>query len=459
MKQLLFIFFIGAISSLSMAPISFPPAILLGIAILYQKLERSISWKRSTLLGFTFSLGYFGFSLSWIGNALLVEGNPYWWAWPLAVSGLPIILSCFTAIATTTHYFIKQKTSGALSAVSFIILISVAELARGNMFTGFPWNSYGYTWISIPQIAQVASLYNIYLLSTLTIFWGTSLGIFASCKTDNIKKNLFLALTILSFSSAYIFGAKQINNYETKKTNLGITVVQPNIAQKDKWNNTKRLKHFADLIELSYNNSDINKHTHLIIWPETAIAQNLLDAPWAINMIREMLKNYKNDAYLITGALRYKEGKHYNSIITFNKNAEIISIYDKSHLVPFGEYMPMSNIIDIAPIVGFSGFTPGKKIKEVILNAALSFTPKICYEIIFPDKTKSKTNIIVNVTNDAWYGNSAGPYQHLVQSQFRAIENKKTVLRAANTGISAIINPLGYIEQKQTLSLRGSITQ
>lgn len=459
MKHIIFIFVIGALASLSMAPTSFPPAILLGLAILYQKLENSTSCKRSAVLGFTFSLGYFGFSLSWIGNALLVEGNPYWWAWPLAISGLPIILSCFTAAATATHFYIKKHTTKIISTASFVILITASEIARGHLFTGFPWNLYGYTWIKTMPIAQVASLHNIYLLSALTIFWAALLGFCASCKIDKIQKTISLIIILSSFSVAYVFGTNKIQNYKPIKTDTDIIIVQPNIKQSEKWDNTKRPKHFASLIELSRNKTNANKKNHLIIWPETAIAQDILNAPWATNMIKEMLNSYPNDAYLITGALRNERNSHFNSIVTFNGDAEIVNIYDKSHLVPFGEYMPLSNIIDISPIVGFSGFEKGNKVKKMKINEQISFTPKICYEIIFPDTENHYTDFIINVTNDAWYGNSTGPYQHLVQTQFRAIEQRKTVLRSANTGISAIINPLGYITKKQNLLEGGVIRE
>lgn len=459
MKHLIFVFILGALGALSMAPINFPPAILIGIAVLYQKAQKSTSWRYSALIGFIFSLGYFGFSLYWIGNALLIENNPYWWAWPLAVSGLPIILSLFTAISLSAHYFIKIHTSNIISVLSFIIIMSLSEIARGTFFTGFPWNSYGYTWISVMPVAQVANLYNIYLLTALTVFWAASLGYFSSCQSQKKSKIILLLISIISFSSAYLYGTHQISNYKLKTLQADIIIVQPNVKQSDKWNNDKRPRNFSEIIKLSRSPKDSNKDTTIIIWPETTIAQDILNAPWAINMIKEALNTYSNNVFLITGALRLKDNKHYNSIITFNKSAEIINIYDKSHLVPFGEYMPLSNIINIAPIVGFSGFEKGKQQDQISLNKNLSFNPKICYEIIFPKNNAKKTDFIVNVTNDAWYGDSAGPYQHLVQTQFRAIETHKPVFRAANTGISAFISPLGHVEKAISLNKKDFLTK
>lgn len=459
MKQLILTFVLGAMASLAMAPYNFVPTILLGLSILYINIEKSKSWQKSTLLGFFFSLGYFGFSLSWVGNALLVENNPYRWAWPLAVSGLPLILSCFTATATLLHFFIKQKTSKLVSFFAFVILLSLSEYARGHLFTGFPWNTYGYTWIDISPIAQLASLYNIYLLTAVTIFWAASLGFVASCSQPKKQKFIIVATSIITLTSSYAFGALKIKNAAFIDTKTQMIIVQPNIKQSEKWQNDKRQRHFTTLIELSRyeENNNNNGNNHIIIWPETAIAQDIINSPKAIDMIRNMLSSYPKDVFLITGALRSKGDKYYNSIITFNKNGEIINTYDKSHLVPFGEYMPFSNIIDIAPIVGFTGFQKGTEKETIKLTRSLSFTPQICYEIIFPQPRQTNSNFIVNVTNDAWYGDSAGPHQHLVQSQFRAIETGLPVYRAANTGISAAIDPLGYIIQKKMLSQTGKI--
>lgn len=452
MKSCIFLFILGAFAALSMAPTNFWPALFLGLSGLYVCLERSQSWKRSALFGFFFSLGYFGCSLSWIGNALLVEDNPYRWAWPLAVSGLPLILSCFTAIATAGHFFVR-----ACRFPAFVILMTMAELARGHLFTGFPWNLYGYTWIEVKPIAQVAGFYNIYLLSALTIFWASTPALLSSCKTSKKQKIVIVLCAFMSFAACYIYGLKRIQNAVPQDLNVSVLVVQPNIKQSEKWDRKKRQDHFMNLIELSRYKGTSKERAHIILWPETAIAQDVLNAPWAMNVIRETLKAYPHDVFLITGVLRYEDEKLYNSVVTFNKNADIINIYDKSHLVPFGEYMPLSHIFDIAPIVGFTGFQKGRPPHAVKLSNQLSFLPLICYEIIFPGHAGREVSMILNVTNDAWYGDSAGPYQHLVQAQFRAIESHSYVFRSANTGISAAINPLGYIENAQALSTKGYV--
>ena len=454
MKKAVLIFLAGAFSSLAMAPYSFTPALCIGLSLLYICFTKAQSLRYATLLGFVFSLGYFGFGLSWIGNALLVEGNPYWWAWPLAVSGLPIILSCFTALAClfTKLFFKEQNNLGTF--LGFCALLSFSEIARSTLFTGFPWNMYAYTWDNVPPVVQLVAISDIYALNFLTVLWATSFGFLVTSSHGKYFKCASALILITSFCAVYLWGASKL--YEAhSNTDNQIIIVQPNIKQSEKWKPEYLTRNFETLLNLSKYNPDKETGyvaTSTIVWPETAINQGLINAPWAIDKIRETLSEYPYDVTLVTGALRFnpQTKSYFNSIVVFNKNAEIVESYDKSHLVPFGEYMPLENIIDIAPIVGFTGFKKGQGPKNIQLINGLSFSPLICYEIIFPEKSiepnKPRPDFIINVTNDAWYGNSAGPYQHLVQTKFRAVETGLPVIRSANTGISAIINPRGKVE-------------
>jgi len=190
-------------------------------------------------------------------------------------------------------------------------------------------------------------------------------------------------------------------------------------------------------------------HDIYVVLPETAFPPFATQHPQAKKSIADALSVYKGDVFLIAGTLRYEktENSFYNSIVMFDKNAEIINVYNKHHLVPFGEYIPFDNIISIAPIVGFSGFKAGSGPKTEKTQSNLAYIPAICYEAIFPnsfpDRNKGEQHVIINVTNDAWYGKSAGPYQHLAQVKFRAIEQKTPLIRVANTGITALYDPFG----------------
>ena len=464
-------FALGAFTSLSMAPANFIPALFVGLSSLYIYVKKCKTAKESALIGFLFSLGYFGFSLSWVGNALLVENNPYWWAWPLAVSGLPLILAPFTAIMCYIYKTLYKNDEYSLASfITFCACIFAAEYGRGHLFSGFPWNLYGYTWVDIAPIAQIVALDDIYLLTFLTIFWCVAPA-FIMCAPYSRKKSItYSSFIFLTFALCWIWGHSHLSQSPSNSTDsndIEFVLVQPNIKQSEKWKQENLAKNFEGLIEQSSfhkENHSPDTKTTFIIWPETAISQSHLNAPWATQMITTMLKDYPNEAYLITGALRYEQlsESYYNSLIIIDNTGRIIHTYNKSHLVPFGEYMPLEDIINIAPIVGFTGFQKGKEQTKMTMPNGTSISPLICYEIIFPDKarktTELKSNFIVNVTNDAWYGDSAGPYQHLAQSRFRAIETKTPILRVANTGITAMIDTLGYIENSIPLMQKNTLT-
>ncbi len=467
MRVFLFIVLIGAISSFAMAPTNYVLALFIGLSLLFIFVRHSKSAMGAFGYAFFFSIGYFGFGLSWIGNALLVEDNPYWWAWPIAVSGLPIILSLFPAVACAIHKAIWKDKSNILVYLSFCIFLSLSEFARGHLFTGFPWNLYGYTWISVMPVAQVASLWNIYLLTALTVIWATFPGYLLKGSENKSVKTFLSLLMVFSFSSAYMFGLNRINAAQNDvPQDVSFVIVQPNIEQSQKWKKNKISENFMSMIEQSKFQETTAGGvggSYLIVWPETAISQGLINAPWAITEIRNMLNSYPSESYLVTGALRIDEDKEtfHNSMVVFDSEADIIGTYDKSHLVPFGEYMPLSNIVDIAPIVGFTNFEKGDSQNLMTLPNDIKMGALICYEVIFPRYVTSENNekpdFYVNVTNDAWYGESAGPYQHLVQTQFRAIESGRPIIRSANTGVSAYINSTGTIINSIALNDKNTI--
>ncbi len=446
-------------ASFSMAPYSFPPVLFLALSFLYIITTKSEKPRKAALYGFLFGLGYFGFSLSWIGNALLVEGNPYKWLWPLSIIGLPLILSPFIGLACYLYRLSLNRISLS-SFILFVVILSLSDYARGHFFSGFPWNLYAYAWEAFPPIAQVSSLSDVYLLNILTIFWCSALG-FLFLDVSTRQKNALILFIILSFGTFSYYGYYEHNNsHLASKARIRTIIVQPNIKQSEKWKPENRASNFEKLINLSRffrNEEDVIPDITLIVWPETAISQDIMDSTNAMQLFQDMLGEYPENTYLITGALRYENDteNYYNSVITYNQQGDIIDVYNKHHLVPFGEYIPFDGFIKISPVVGFTGFAPGSGNKQIKLVDRFSFSPLICYEVIFPgksyDKKVSRPDLLVNVTNDAWYGDSAGPRQHLVQTKFRAIETGIPIVRSANTGISAIFGSKG--QNLKTLNL------
>lgn len=451
----------GSASAFAMAPHHLWPLLLIGIGTLFVAQVRVLKPYQAFISGWLFAFFYFLFSLSWIGNALLVEGNEYRWAWPLAVSGLPFLLAFFTAFPC----YISKKwcfSSNLTHFTGFTVLLSTFEWLRGHVFTGFPWNLYGYAWGNTLEMLQILHFSNVYLLTGLTIFWDCSLG-FIYLNMRNRKSNFILeGIFVLSILCVYAYGYNRLSTTKTEyNTDITIRLVQPNIDQAAKWQREKMTGHFENMVELSRADGT-ESETTFIVWPETATNYLFLENEFALSQIRDALSTYVGKAYLIAGAfLRDDDGQPSNSMIVLDKNAEIIARYNKSHLVPFGEYIPFQKYIPIQSVTGFSGFKKGDG-RETIQIEDFSFSPLICYEILFPGKVikyAEKPDAIINVTNDAWYGDSSGPYQHVLKAKFRAIEEGIPVVRVANTGISAIIDPYGRDKKRINLLEHGSATQ
>ena len=434
-----------------------PPActwLLLGVGIplLYILLSSTRSAKTAFFDSWFFAFGYFCFSLMWIGNALLVEGNPFWWLWPLAVAGLPAALAVFYGVCgVMLHLLIKLKSWAGW--VAFIAAIGFTEWIRGHIFTGFPWNLYGYAWNDSLTMAQSVALFGTYGLTLLTLAWAMVPALWwcgIGQKKSRAAVSGGLALLALGL---FLWGNARLAAHPVDlRSDVTLRVVQPNIPQKDKWSGAKAVDNLKQTMALSQPDDGNATAPTIIIWPETAITERLLLNPDVTNAVQGLLQSYKRPAYLMTGILRSDvspEGteRYYNSLATYDRSMSRVSIYDKSHLVPFGEYIPYKKFIPLKPVVQFSGFEEGHGPETQAVDGLIKFAPLVCYEIIFPgavvDPRDQKAELIVNVTNDGWYGDRAGPRQHLAMTRFRAIEEGIPVARSANTGISAVFDSFG----------------
>lgn len=457
----------GLLTALALPPLAFVPLGFIGLALFYILLG-TFRPRSALLAGWLFGFGYFAIGLYWIGNALLVSGNEYKWAWPLAVAGLPAALSFFPAIA----FGLVRRLGDLSKASGFVLFIAVGglfEYLRGVLFTGFPWNLYGSIWAHNLPVLQSLSVFGIYGLSLLTLFWTGALGytilLLANGKSAAARNVFLLAAVTLGLTyglGAYrLHGEPQQAGNKANDSNVVFRLVQPNIAQEDKWDPAKTLQNIDKLTSLSLAQPANNGKTTVIVWPETAINFRTLRQYDTRLALRKMLESYAGSpVFLATGYLDAEEGAngkpvYYNSLRLMDRSLRTLGQYNKSHLVPFGEYIPFQKYIPLTPVVQFTGFHTGDGPVTLHSNAAHAvppFSPLICYEIIFPghvvahNKPEEGTpRLIINVTNDSWYGDSAGPYQHLMQARFRAIEQGLPVLRSANTGISALISPYGDI--------------
>ncbi len=443
-------FLCGLLGALGMAPLFLWPILLLSLAVFFTCFNDTLKRREYFMVGYLYGLGYFTAGLYWIGNALLVDGNPYYWAYPLALLALPAFLSLFYGVfGYILSYITIQKVAGFLASAA---LLALTEWIRGHIFTGFPWNLFGYTWGGTLEIAQSVSVFGIYGLTLITIIIGFGLGFIYlhgyKSKTSLITSASLISMLGVTFIYGHIRMADNVTQYDERTT---IRLVQPSIPQAEKWDPAYLERNFTKHLNIS-KASDVKSDNIILLWPETSINPAILNSPQAGQMISNTLKSLGKNSYLFSGALiREKDGDnvtHYNAFLAIDKNNQIRARYNKSHLVPFGEYLPFENYLPIKPIVNLSGFQSGSGPKTLFTGDIPSFSPLICYEAIFPGdiigtSQNRKPEWIINVTNDAWYGVSSGPYQHLTQTIYRAIEEGLPLYRAASTGVSAAIDPIG----------------
>lgn len=412
------------------------------------------------IISYLFGFGFFLAGLWWIGNALLVEGNDYQWAWPLAVIGLPVLLALFPAVCLTIlHSFANYRSLSGFC--SFVFTLTLSEWLRGHLFTGFPWNLYGYGWNGWDAVIQTVSFGGIYFLTLLTIFWGSAAGFLLIWRRPPLWRIIFLLFVTSTFGLSYLYGYNRLDHYSPSfHDSLRLRIVQTNIPQHEKWNRDFFWQNFEKYLELSQPDTEQEGST-LIIWPETAISYHHTGNKTAQQKLLGLLQQY-DSSHLMTGILRRENKHHYmNSLALYNEDFFLSNVYDKSHLVPFGEYIPLQKFIPLKTVTSFTGFKAGNGPASQSSEGIPAYSPLVCYEIIFPGRVidnKNRPEWIVNVTNDGWYGNSPGPYQHLSKAKFRAIEEGLPVVRVAGTGISAIITPTGRIHGQISYGKSGTIT-
>ena len=420
--------------------------------VIFTSFSQEARWK-SFVCGWLFGFGYFLDSLYWIGNALLVEGNPYQWVYPLAICGLPAGLAVFHGLAT---YFTRWITPGRrfYDYDTFLVSFMAVEYLRSFIFTGFPWNLFGMAWTGHLEMLQILSIGGIQLLTFLSVFMMSAPG-FAFAGTS--KKAVRYGVLIAAFSvgiGLYAYGDMRLAKNQTEfRDDVLVQIVQPNIPQAEKWDPALTWDNYRDILNIFKYDMNLTMGsedmTRVLVLPETALNYHHLSEDSALEALRGSLYHFKENTFLLTGALlRGKDGYH-NSLIALNKSAEQIYQFDKFHLVPFGEYVPFQSYIPIQSVTSFTGFVEGHGPETAKVGSIPPFSPLVCYEVIFSGEVTidnpQRPEWIVNVTNDAWYGISPGPFQHMAHAVYRAIEEGLPVVRSANTGFSTVVDPYGRV--------------
>ena len=453
----------GGLSALAFEPYNVFALLLLGYAALALLLEGIPDESRRTLkfalTGWAFGFGQFFIGLFWIGNAFQVDAADHAWQIPFAVTLLPAGLALFPALACIVSTGFAQN--GTSRILSLSAALALAEYLRGHILTGFPWNLAAYGWGAVPQILQSTSVLGAYGLSLLTILFGCSLA--ALFARDRSRAVVLPALMLLLFVLFGVWGAARLSATIADVPNVRLRIVQPNIPEAEKFEPQFITRNWRRLLDLSRVKQG-PEPTH-IIWPESAPPFLLAREPVAMD---EIVLLTANKHVLITGAARMArdgEGNRlfYNSVYFFGHGGALEGIYDKFHLVPFGEYLPLESFfhaLGIDKLVNSpGGFSAGPGPRTFAIPGAPPVGPLVCYEVIFPDHVTGspRPKWLVNVTNDAWFGTFSGPFQHFLSARVRAIEEGLPVVRAAGTGISAIIDPLGRVQAELGLDRMGAL--
>ena len=460
----------GALAALGQAPFDFPLVCFVSFPVLVWLIDGSTAPADARLLGrlkpafaagWQFGFGYFLAGLWWVGSAMLYEGDTYAWALPFVVLGLPFLLAFFYGFAAALARLLWSEGLGRVFALAFAF--GVAEWLREFLFTGFPWNPVGFAAMPAPMLKQSAGLVGTIGMNTLAVLVFSLPAALSGPRGRKLAS--MLALLLIGAHVAY--GA-----YATSRpapadmSGVSVRVVQPSIDLSRKWDAANRDQVFKKLMDLSARPpAQGAARPQLIVWPETSMPFLLSERPDALSAIGALLED---DQQLLAGVVR-QEGAdagalYYNSIVAINSNGEIVDAVDKIHLVPFGEYLPFSDLfaaLGVNQIVGGPmNYVAGARRHAIAAPGGLAAIPYICYEIIFPALMPSPApakSFIVTITNDAWFGVTPGPYQHLRQAQVRAVETGLAVVRSANTGMSAVIDARGRIVDALALNAVGTI--
>jgi apolipoprotein N-acyltransferase len=452
----------GAVAGLAMPPFDLWPLLFLAFPILIWSLAQ-LSRRQAFAYGWLFGLGYFITCFYWIGIAFLVDAKTYLWMMPFMVGGLAGGMALYWGLAALVTAMLRQQ--GLSRIITFAVLLAIAEWLRGHLLTGFPWTAPGLAVDGMGSFAQSASLFGMPSLTLLIVLWAALPALLGLPSVR--RREWTTALLILAVLPAlWLWGSYRLAS-DDGKTVDGVTlrIVQPNVAQEAKWRPERERENFDRLKRLSMQATGerpqgIND-VAVVIWPESAVSFFIDEHAQALSELAQMLPQQTT---LVMGALR-RDGaaeseRVYNSVLAFDGDAGLVAHYDKWRLVPGGEFLPFEAILEplgFRKVVTVPGsFASGPGPRNIALSGVAPAGVLICYEAIFPHDLidpSERPAWIINVTNDAWFGRSSGPYQHLAQARLRTIEQGLPLIRAANTGISAIIDAYGRMDESLPLGV------
>ena len=443
----------GVAAALAMPPLFWLPLGVIGIVVFVRQWDTAPTPRAAFLRALAWGWGHFAVGSYWMAEAFFVPPADFAWAGVPAVLGLAVVLGVFPAIAAGAARWLALRwphLGGRYRRlVVLAILWTATEWLRGHVFTGFPWNPLGHVWAFAPALLQPAAVIGVYGLGTLTF-------VILAAPTAGWRAALGALGVVVVAGGA---GLAVMPPSDAGSAGPVIRIVQPNVAQSEKMVANDRAAQFQKLIELS-RRPGFDTLT-AVVWPETAVSFVVEPGSAALPALAQAAPP---NGYLLggmpRGTLDRADGV-WNSLLAIDAKGVIQASYDKVHLVPFGEYIPWhKEFPPISGAIGRGSFEVGSSFVTLALPGLPPFSPTICYEAIFPGAVTGpgeRPRWLVNVTNDAWFGTSSGPYQHLTSARLRAIEEGLPMVRAANTGVSAVIDAYGRVLASLDMEKQGVI--
>lgn len=460
----------GVLSVLAFAPWHLPVVLFATLPVLVWLIDGARSYRDAAIAGWWYGFGFFLLNLFWIGEAFLVEADKFAWMLPFAVTLLPAGLAFFWAGAAA----LAKRFWGVGFARVLVLatVLTATEWLRGHILTGLPWNVLGYALTWPVTWMQGAALVGVYALSLpAVLIFAAPLVMIADAgrlTAASLAKGVLAAALPLAALTAY--GSWRLSLPSGADVEgVKLRLVQPSVPQREKWMGSKQAEIFALHRDLTVRGADGVRDgaagiTH-VIWPEAAMPFLPLEHPEALRAIADSLPP---ETVLISGALRRENGpsgeqRGFNSIMAFTSEGGLAAVYDKVHLVPFGEYLPMQPVLSALGLTklthGLGAFDAGPWPRPRFEVPGLPQAGGlICYEVLFPGEVVEDAHrpaLLVNVTNDGWFGDTSGPRQHFHQARVRAVEEGLPIVRVANNGISAVIDGLGRVRTSIDLNVRG----
>jgi apolipoprotein N-acyltransferase len=444
---------LGLLSALALPPLHLLPALLLAVPGLLALIGSAATWRAAAWRGFWFGFAHHLIGLYWITDAILVEAARFWWLVPLAVPALAAVLAPFIAIPCALA---RRACPGLPRVLTLAGAWVLADLARQFVATGFPWNPWGADW-AVPGrfgdlFLQPAAWVGVHGLTLFTL-------LLAATPALGRRALAFGAAGLLAWAS---FGAWRLAAPPPPAPGVDVVLVQGNVAQGEKWNRARAIGIFQHYLDLSRSGVAEARardpaFVHVVVWPESA-SPFLVDAEAAV---RVAIDAATEGATGLIGSVRFgPDERPRNSLIALIGTGAPVAVYDKVHLVPFGEYAPGWVPGALQLVQGGGGFVPGPGPTTLHVPGLPPLGPLICYEAIFPGQVvdaADRPDWLVNITNDAWFGDSSGPRQHLAAARLRAVEEGLPLVRAANTGISAAFDAYGHELGRLGIGVAGTL--